>query len=253
MRLAKLIAISGQASRRQAEQLILDGKVNVNNQIVRSILTFVTTGDVIHVNGVNISTWLSNDFTMQQTKLWLYYKPRGVITSRKDSYSRTTIFSLLPYDMQNILTVGRLDYNTEGLILLTNNGRLSRFFELPQHNIKRVYRCKIFGAKINDKQMIQARNSLNIDGIQYRSVIVQPDDQQHNITKAKFNQWFKVTLSEGKNREIRHIFEYFGATVSRLIRIRYGEFSLASMIPQQIIPVANKLLLKYTKKISNDQ
>jgi 23S rRNA pseudouridine2605 synthase len=252
MRLAKLIAISGQASRRQAEQLILDEKVNVNGEVIKDVVTFVTMGNIIKVNNVDISAWLSSDFTLKKTKLWLYYKPYEIITSRKDPQGRTTIFSLLPQDMQNVLTIGRLDYNTEGLILLTNNGELSRFFELPANNIKRIYRCRVHGCKIGRKEIYEAKNGLNIDGMQYKEVLIEPHyiSYRENFTTNSANQWFNIILSEGKNREIRRIFEYFGAKVSRLIRIGYGEFSLGNMLPQQLIPVDNRLLRKYTKKIS---
>ena len=155
MRLSKIIAISGIASRRSAEELIINGIVKVNNQTITNVVTFVKEGDEIIVGQQNISQWLKQDFIANEMKLWLFHKPKGVITSRSDPEGRTTLFSLLPQNLQGLISVGRLDYNTEGLILLTNNGSLARYFELPKNAIKRVYRCKVFGPILPSRDFLR--------------------------------------------------------------------------------------------------
>lgn len=233
--------MSGIASRRQSENLILQGKAKVNGVVQKNVLTFVNDGDTIDINGQDISLWLKKQFVINEMKLWLYHKPKGVITSRIDERGRITLFSLLPKNLQNLLSVGRLDYNTEGLILLTNNGQLSRFFELPQNAIERVYKCRVFGVNMQEYDLNTIRNGITIDGINYGKIDIERES----------DKWFTMRLREGKNREIRKIFQYFGGDVSRLIRVQYGEFYLSDLMPNEIVEVSHSMLDKYKKKLMN--
>jgi 23S rRNA pseudouridine2605 synthase len=239
MRLGKLIAISGIASRREAENIILSGKVTVNNITINSCVTFVNESDKVIVDGLDISKWLKRDVVIDQTKIWVFHKPKGVITSRKDPQGRMTIFSILPKEMSNIITVGRLDYNTEGLILLTNNGAVSRFFELPQNNIKRVYKCKVFGPHMSINDINAVRDGITIDGINYKNIDIKQNDEK----------WFTMVLREGKNREIRKIFKNFGIQVSRLIRTQYGEFKLDNLQVGDFFEVNRNIVVNYASKV----
>lgn len=239
MRLSKVIAMSGAASRRSAENMIIDGRVKVNGSIVRDVVTFVSEKDEIIVDSKNISHWLNKDFVTSEIKLWLFHKPKGVITSRFDPQGRTTLFSLLPKKLQNLVSVGRLDYNTEGLILLTNNGSLARYFELPKNALERVYRCRVFGEKLSQKDLEEVRNGVEIEGINYSGVDIKQDG----------DKWYTVTLKEGKNREIRRIFEYYSLEVTRLIRVSYGEFKLYDLEPAELIEVAPGIIQKYKAKL----
>ncbi len=227
MRLSKVIAMSGLASRRGAEELIIDGIVKVNNQTITNVVTFVNDGDEIIVGQKNISKWLKQDFVNNEMKLWLFHKPKGVITSRSDPEGRTTLFSLLPYNLQSLISVGRLDYNTEGLILLTNNGSLARYFELPKNAIKRVYRCRVFGPTLSKNNLDEIRHGIVVNGINYGALDINQDS----------DKWYSLTLKEGKNREIRNIFEHYGLKVTRLIRIAYGEFKLMNLNLGEIVEV----------------
>ncbi len=239
MRLNKLIATSGIASRREAERIILDGRVKVNGLIVDNVVSFVFDGDEIIVDGSNISQWLQKDFAMNQTSLWLFHKPRGVITSRSDPQGRTTLFSLLPKNLQNLVSVGRLDYNTEGLILLTNNGSFARYFELPKNAIERVYCCRVFGGELSKRDLDEIRYGVEIETMQYDPI---------KIVKNS-NKQYTLTLSEGKNREIRRIFEHYGLKVIRLLRIAYGEFKLSNLEPREVLQVSSEVVQKYKIKL----
>ncbi len=240
MRLGKLIAASGFASRRQAENIIIEGRVKVNGVIITDVVTFIQDSDDVVVDNKNISKWLKKDFVLNETKLWIFHKPKGVITSRRDPQGRQTIFELLPKDMRNLLTVGRLDYNTEGLLLLTNNGALSRFFELPKNAIKRIYKCRVFGPKMSENDFNMIRSGITIDGINYGKIDIKQND----------DKWFTMILREGKNREIRKIFENFGMTVSRLIRVQYGEFKLRNLEIGNVLEVSKDIVAKYTSRLS---
>ncbi len=239
MRLGKLIAISGIASRREAENIILRGLVKVNDEVINSCVTFVNESDKVVVDGVDISKWLKKDVVIEQTKMWVFHKPKEVITSRKDPQGRMTIFSILPREMSNVLSVGRLDYKTEGLILLTNNGSLSRFFELPQNHIKRVYKCKVFRSYMTNNDLNMIRDGITIDGIHYKNIDIRQDDEK----------WFTMVLQEGKNREIRKIFENFDMQVSRLIRTQYGEFKLGNLRAGEFFEVNRDIVAYYTSRV----
>jgi 23S rRNA pseudouridine2605 synthase len=221
IRIAKALSSYGVCSRRQAETLILENRVRVNDQILTSPVYLVENSDQIYVDGVIVSK-------SAQMRLWKYFKPKGVITSHKDNFSRTTLFEILPKSIGRVISIGRLDYNTEGLILLTNNGDLARKLELPATRLKRIYLCKAHGV-MPKNMIVELSLGIKINQVQYGSIIVELYKKQGS------NSWYKITLYEGKNNEIRNVFAYFGLQVSRLIRTDYGDYSAHSMKPGNLI------------------
>lgn len=224
-RLAKLISNAGICSRRDAEKLILDGQVKVNGIIVTSPATNVDTDNQIEVSGSLITS-------SQKSRLWIYYKPVGLITTHKDPLSRKTVFEQLT-GLPRVISIGRLDLNSEGLLLLTNNGDLARQFELPSSKLKRVYHVRAYG---NPDLLLKSNyKNLEIDGIFYNPQSIKL------LRKNSTNSWLEVILFEGKNREIRRIFEHFGLKVNKLIRIEYGDFKLDNLKPNEYREVTKKL------------
>jgi len=216
-RIAKIISNAGICSRRDAETLIISGKVKIDGVTIISPATLVTKENKIEVSGQLIQQ-------NHAPRLWLYHKPVGLITTHKDTHSRATIFENLPKDLPRVISIGRLDLNSEGLLLLTNNGDLARSFELPSSNIERVYKVRAYG---DPKSLLKNYENITIDGMHYNP---------HSIILTQTNgnnSWFEVILTEGKNREIRKIFDYFHLAVNRLIRIKYGEFILGDLKPNQ--------------------
>lgn len=224
-RLAKFISNAGICSRRDAEKLILDGQVKVDGIIVTSPATNVDTDNQVEVLGSLITS-------SQKSRLWIYYKPVGLITTHKDPLSRKTVFEQLP-GLPRVISIGRLDLNSEGLLLLTNNGDLARQFELPSSKLKRVYHVRAYG---NPDLLLKSNyKNLEIDGIFYNPQSIKL------IKKSSSNAWFEVILFEGKNREIRRIFEHFGLKVNKLIRTEYGDFKLDNLKPNEYREVTKKL------------
>ncbi len=221
MRIAKALALYGVCSRRKAEELIQQRRVSINKNIINHPVYFIAKKDKIKVDGKNISTALS------PVRIWKFFKPKGVITSTNDKQDRQTVFELLPSTLERVISIGRLDYNTEGLLLLTNRGETARKFELPASGYQRKYLCRSFGA-ITDNMVQELARGINIKGIQYRQVKI-----KIHQSKGK-NHWSEITLLEGKNREIRKIFAHYGLQVSRLIRTRYGPYHLVNMQPRDL-------------------
>lgn len=220
IRIAKFMAECGVASRRKSEELILQGKVRVNGKVISDMATKVSDSDRIEVFGKEIHR-------NRAIRAWIFHKPKGVLTTSFDPQSRKIIYDILPKKYKNLISVGRLDYNTEGLLILTNNGDFSRKLELPSSKITRVYRVRVFGLLTN--QMIsQIEQGIEINGMRYQpcQIIIEDYWQQD---RAK-NFWLKIILTEGKNREIRNIFEHFSLKVSRLVRISYGPFHLEGLM-----------------------
>ncbi|MDR0329527.1 MAG: rRNA pseudouridine synthase [Rickettsia sp.] len=217
-RLAKAISNAGICSRRNAELLIKNNQVKVNGVIIDSPATNVDETSIIEVSGKLINQ-------QHIPRLWVYYKPVGFITSHKDTSGRETVFaSLAKLNLPRVISIGRLDINSEGLLLLTNNGDLARKFELPSSKIERVYKVRAYG---NPNLLLKNYKNIEIDQIRY-------DPKSIKLIKSgRTNCWFEVVLTEGKNREIRKIFEHFGLTVNRLIRISYGDFLLGNLQPNQ--------------------
>lgn len=216
-RIAKRMARAGVCSRRDAERYIAAGRVNVNGKIISSPALNVTEDDIIKVDNKHLPT-------IQQTRLFMYHKPPGLVTSHKDEQGRTTLFDELPEHMPRVVSIGRLDLNTEGLLLLTNDGELSRFLELPSTGWSRKYRVRVHG-KVDEKRLASLKNGITVEGVRYKSIIAKLEETEG--TGA--NSWISITLKEGKNREIRRVMEFIGLKVTRLIRTDYGPFNLGKM------------------------
>ena len=219
-RLSKKIARSGFSSRREAEKYIESGRVKVNGAIIKELSFQVGINDQIHIDGRRINK-------EEKTRLWKFYKPKGLITSHKDEKSRQTIFQILPKNLPRLITVGRLDLNSEGLLLLTNDGDLKRKLELPSSEIVRSYRVRAKGVA-NENKLSRLRQGITVDGIRYRPM-------ELNIIKQNTsNVWLSVRLMEGKNREIRLSFQAIGLQVNKLIRTSFGPISLGKLDKGQI-------------------
>lgn len=214
VRVAKYIAHAGYCSRRDAEVLISEGRVKVNGEIITTPATLITD------HSVKIDDKLIKDD--RGIRLWLLHKPKGIITSSKDEQGRRTIFDILPKSMPRTVTIGRLDFNTEGLLLLTTNGDFARHMELPKNKWARKYRARVFG-HVDMERLKKLENGIKIDGVRYGSIKVEMDVERDS------NSWLTISIEEGKNREIRKVMEYFGLKVNRLIRTSFGPFSLGSL------------------------
>lgn len=227
-RIAKFIARSGVCSRRKAEELILQKRVSVNGETVESPAFNVTGTEKILLDGERLPQ-------VEQTRLWIYYKPEGLVTSHKDEKDRPTVFEHLPEGMPRVISVGRLDLNSEGLLLLTNNGELSRRLELPSNGWARRYKVRVHGP-LDDKRLNSLQNGIEVDGVKYGSIKVEVE------TVKGTNAWLLVTLSEGKNREIRKVMKAIGLDVNRLIRLSYGPFQLGSLHKGEVREIPQKVL-----------
>ncbi|MCT2539129.1 pseudouridine synthase [Sedimentimonas flavescens] len=227
-RIAKVIARSGVASRRDAEKMILAGRVTVNGKPVTSPALDVSPKDKVAIDGKPIDA-------PQETRVWLYYKPLGLVTTEKDEQGRRTIFDEMPEGMPRVLNVGRLDLNSEGLLLLTNDGGLKRRLELPETGWLRKYRVRVNGRPTDDA-FRPLREGITIDGEDFMPMEITLDRQQGA------NAWLTVGLREGKNREIRRAMTEIGLTVNRLIRVSYGPFRLNEMQPGEVVEIKRKVL-----------
>ncbi len=221
-RLSKILARRGYCSRREAEKHILNGEVEVDGKLSTSLSEKFSYNAAIKVKGVALAA-------AAKSRIWIYNKPKGVLVTNHDAFSRKTIFDLLPKNMPRVVTVGRLDLNSEGLLILTNDGDLARKMELPSNKYERVYRCRADG-QLSEKDIlgINAQGVIT-DDFHYKDIKIL--QERHS---EKRNVWYSITLREGKNREIRRIFEHFNLSVSRLIRVKYGPFSLEGLDVNQI-------------------
>ena len=214
-RIAKVLSRAGIASRRDAERMIIEGRVKVNGKTIDSPALNVTASDAILVDGKPVGE-------PDPPRIWLYHKPAGLVTTERDEKGRETVFDTLPEDMPRVMSVGRLDLNSEGLLLLTNDGGVKRKLELPSTGWLRRYRVRINGS-VSEAKLDQLRAGIEVDGIRYQPMVVTFDRQQGA------NAWLTVSLREGKNREIRRAMEAIGVIVNRLIRVSYGPFQLGSL------------------------
>tara|TARA_X000000950_G_scaffold48187_2_gene55895 strand:+ start:674 stop:1522 length:849 start_codon:yes stop_codon:yes gene_type:complete len=214
-RIAKIIARAGLASRRESERLILDGRVKVNGNTINSPALNLSKKDAIEVDGKLLSQ-------PEETRLWIYHKPVGLISTSKDEKNRPTIFDNLPKEMPRVLSIGRLDLNSEGLILLTNDGELKRCLELPSTGWLRRYRVRVKG-RLKDSMLEPLRQGIFVEGTHFKPMEVSFDRQ----TGA--NAWLSIGLREGKNREIRKALGFLGLPVNRLLRISFGDFELGTL------------------------
>jgi len=227
-RIAKVMARAGLCSRRDAEAWIANGRVSLNGKVLTSAAINVGKKDTVLVDGKPLPD-------KQLTRVWLYYKPKGLMTTSYDPEGRATVFDNLPADMPRVISVGRLDLNSEGLLLLTNDGELARKLELPTTAWIRRYRVRVNG-RFDPKLLEGLKNGIEIEGVRYGSIEAAFERQQGA------NAWLTMALTEGKNREIRRICQHFGWPVSRLIRVGYGPFQLGEMEPGQVQEVKGKLL-----------
>ena len=215
-RIAKVMARAGLCSRREAERWIETGRVAVNGTVLKSPAVTVSGSDSVLVDGKPLPL-------QQPTRLFLYHKPVGLVTTHKDEQGRATVFEALPAELPRVVSVGRLDLNTEGLLLLTNDGELARFLELPATGWSRRYRVRVLG-RVDEKRLEALKKGMTVDGIRYRSIEAALETQ-----KTGANQWLRITLKEGKNREIRKVMDAIGLKVNRLIRVGYGPFELGRL------------------------
>lgn len=230
-RIAKRIARAGVCSRREAEALILDGRVTVNGKTIESPALDVGPDDVIMVDRQRVPD-------AEPTRLFRYHKPRGEITAASDPDGRTTIYASIPPSLPRLMPIGRLDIGSEGLLLLTNDGELKRRLELPATGWIRRYRCRVYG-EVDEKRLAALANGVTVEGVVYgpidaRLVGSEPGEGD--------NRWMSVSLREGKNREVRRVMAHLGLQVSRLMRLAYGPFQLGSLERRRIEEVPTKVL-----------
>ena len=227
-RIAKFLARAGVASRRESERLIEAGRVALNGTIVTRPAPLIGGNDVLAVDGKVIAV-------PEPTRIWRYHKPAGLVTTARDPEGRPTVFAALPKVLPRVVSVGRLDINTEGLLLLTNDGGLARYLEHPEQGLSRTYRIRAHGI-VNQAEFAKLAEGLTIDGIRYRPVRAIIDSRRGT------NCWLTMTLNEGKNREIKILLEHLGLRVTRLIRISYGPFELGKVAPGEVDEVSSRRL-----------
>ena len=228
-RIAKVLSRSGVCSRREAERWILQGRISVDGKIIDSPALNVSSENKILVDGNPIPE-------IEPTRIWRYHKPPGRLTTRKDPEDRPTIFDGLPKEFSNLKTIVRLDMNSEGLLLLTNDGEIARCLELPTTGWTRKYRIRVHGA-VDNKVFLKLKNRVRIDGYEYGPVTANLERQ------VGANAWVQISLQEGKNREVRRLMEHFGYTVNRLIRVSFGPFHLGKLTRGQFEEIPARVLL----------
>lgn len=227
-RIAKILSRAGVASRRDAERMIEAGRVTVNGKKITSPALNVTASDRITVDEKPLAD-------PEPERVWLYHKPQGLVTTAKDEQGRKTIFDALPEEMPRVMSIGRLDLNSEGLLLLTNDGGIKRKLELPSTGWLRKYRVRING-RPSETSLEPLRKGIVVDGERFQPMQVTLDRQQGA------NAWITIGLREGKNREIRRAMEHVGFTVNRLIRVAYGPFQLGNLKPGDVEELRRKAL-----------
>ncbi len=214
-RISKILARAGIASRRDVERMIMEGRVSLNGTVLDTPVVNATLADKIEVDGQPIRG-------IERTRLWLYHKPAGLVTTNSDPEGRPTVFENLPEELPRVMSIGRLDINTEGLLLLTNDGGLSRVLELPTTGWLRRYRVRAHG-EVSQEQLDKLKDGIAVDGVLYGAIEATLDRTQgHNV-------WITMGLREGKNREIKNVLGALGLDVNRLIRISYGPFQLGDL------------------------
>lgn len=227
-RIAKVLARAGVASRRGAEALIAAGRVAVDGRRLDSPAVNVTPGNVVTVDGKPIAA-------AEPTRLWLYHKPPGLVTSHSDPQGRPTVFDSLPKDLPRVISVGRLDINSEGLLLLTNDGELARHLESPKTGWKRRYRARAWG-ELDEGRLEALRKGVTVDGLRYAPAEIAVESRKAS------NTWLALGIREGKNREVRKLLAHAGLQVSRLIRVAYGPFQLGALERGEVREVTRPVL-----------
>ncbi|WP_454883674.1 pseudouridine synthase [Sphingomonas oryzagri] len=234
-RIAKLLARAGVASRREIERMIAEGRIALEGAVIETPATILTSLAGVTVDGKPVDA-------TEASRLFLFHKPTGLITAAFDPAGRATIYDRLPPGLPRVIPVGRLDLNTEGLLLLTNDGELKRKLELPSTGIPRMYRARAYG-EVTQEMLESLSDGVEIDGIRYG-----PIDANLERRTGR-NVWIEIRITEGKNREVRRVLEYLGLQVSRLIRTAYGEFVLADLPPGQVVEVRQHDLEEFRKTI----
>ena len=227
-RIAKVLARAGLCSRRDAERWIAEGRVAVDGTVLTSPAVTVTEDNDIRVDGTPVAA-------PERTRLWRYHKPAGLVTTHRDEKGRPTVFSALPSGLPRLISVGRLDLNSEGLLLLTNDGALARRLELPATGWVRRYKVRVHGS-VDAARLTPLARGVTIDGVSYGPIRARLDRQQGS------NAWITLSLQEGKNREVRRVLEHLGYPVTRLIRLAYGPFQLGHLARGEIEEVTGKVL-----------
>ena len=234
-RIAKLLARAGVASRREIERMIADGRISLNGEVLTTPATLLDDISGVTVDGTPVEK-------PGAARLFCFYKPTGTLTAERDPKGRATIYDRLPAELPRLIPVGRLDYNTEGLLLMTNDGELKRQLELPKTGVRRVYRARAFGT-VSQQDLEALSEGITIDGMHYGSI----DANMERRTGR--NCWIEMTLTEGKNREVRRVLEHLGLQVSRLIRTAYGPFTVEDMSPNQIFEIGREDLFRFRNSL----
>lgn len=227
-RIAKVLARAGVCSRREAERWITQGRIAVNGRVLATPAVVVGAGDVVTVDGKPLPE-------KEPTRLWRYHKPPGLVTSHADPQGRPTVFQALDRSLPRVVSVGRLDLNSEGLLLLTNDGALARRLELPATGWIRRYRVRVYG-RVDPAALSALAAGVGVGGVHYGPIEATLDKVQGH------NAWLTMALKEGRNREVRRVLEHLGLTVNRLIRIAYGPFQLGNLLRGAVSEVSRKVL-----------
>jgi 23S rRNA pseudouridine2605 synthase len=234
---AKALARAGVASRREVERLIEAGRVALNGQVLTTPAVKVAPGDILTLDGNVVSD-------AEPTRLWRYHKPVGLVTTHKDPNGRPTVFEHLPEGLPRVISIGRLDLSSEGLLLLTNDGTLARALELPSSGWVRRYRARARG-RTSQAALDKLKAGVTVEGVRYGAVEARLDKAKESASadgKAPANLWLSVAISEGKNREVRRVLESIGLQVNRLMRLSYGPFQLGTLEPGEVEEVGPRVI-----------
>ena len=238
-RIAKLLARAGVASRREVERMIGEGRIALGGKVLETPATILPNLKGVTVDGKPVAA-------MEPPRLFAFNKPPGLITAERDPKGRPTIYNALrnalPKGTPRLMPVGRLDFNTEGLLLLTNDGELKRAMELPSSGIPRTYRARAFG-DVSQAQLDELIEGITIDGVRYGRI------DAHLDRRTGRNQWIELTLTEGKNREVRRVLEHLGLKVSRLMRLAYGPFTLGDLPRGAAVEIRQKDVEHFRKRL----
>jgi 23S rRNA pseudouridine2605 synthase len=234
-RIAKLLARAGIASRREIERMIADGRIALDGKVLETPATILKNLKGVTVDGKPVGP-------TEASRLFLYHKPTGHLTAERDFSGRKTIYDNLPKDLPRLMPIGRLDLNTEGLLLLTNDGELKRKLELPATGVERSYRARAYG-NVTQTQLEDLMMGVEIEGMRYGPINANLE------RRTGANVWIEMRLTEGKNREVRRVLEFLGLEVSRLIRTAYGPFLLGDMPPGNVGEVLQNDLVEFRKSL----
>lgn len=241
-RIAKLLARAGIASRREVERMIADGRVRLNDEVVTTPATVLPNLKGVTVDGKPVKA-------PEAARIFVFHKPAGLITAERDPAGRPTIYTALrnalPAGAGRVMPIGRLDYSTEGLLLLTNDGELKRAMELPSTGLPRTYRARTFG-DVTQEQLEDLIEGVTVEGVRYGKI----DANMERRTGR--NQWIEVTITEGKNREVRRVLEHLGLQVSRLLRTSYGPFELLDLPRGQAVEIRPVEVERFRKTLKGD-